>query len=93
MFVKVTPIGSSATDVSAAAMVYVDYLCQAGLAPVEETATVADYYAGQGSLPTLDGPAGGVAAAHASTRLRVESSGPASPPCSRAGTRSLRSVS
>lgn len=55
MFLMVTPIGSSATNLSAAAMAYVDYLCPAGSAPVEERAAVADYYAGRGSLPLLDG--------------------------------------
>lgn len=50
MFITVTPIGSSANDVSAAANAYVDYLCGGGGA-VSDTV---DYYAVDGSI-ALDG--------------------------------------
>jgi len=50
MFITVTPIGSSANDVSAAASAYVDYLC-GGAGAVSDAAA---YYAADGSI-ALDG--------------------------------------
>jgi len=54
MFIAVTPIGSTANDVSAAANAYVDYLCGGAGGGVGDVSELAGYYAAEGQM-TLDG--------------------------------------
>lgn len=81
MFIAVTPIGSSANDVSAAAKAYVDYLCGGGVG----VADTAGYYAAGDTSMVLDGAVDGREAEPPISDCTAPSIATSSPRCSKVG--------